>query len=89
MFRAMKAVLRLLFVRHLLLSLAGVLLVTQVLSERVVDRGSFADSDMKKDVMDRWGAPIEQPSPSVRYVASGAVFGELRALPLAKQQVDV
>jgi hypothetical protein len=39
--------------------------------------------------MDRWGAPIEQPSPSVRYVTSGAVFGELRPLALDRQTVEV
>lgn len=89
MLRAFLAVLRLLFVRHLFASFLGVLLITGALAVRVVDRGSFADSDMRRDVMDRWGAPIEQPSPSVRYVASGAVFGELRPLALDKQDVTV
>lgn len=89
MLRALKAVLRLLFARHLVLGLLGVLLVSTLLSERVVDRSSFADSDMRQDVMERWGAPIEQPAPSVRYVASGSVFGELRALPLDRQEVTV
>jgi hypothetical protein len=89
MLRAIKAVIRLLFLRHLLLSLIGVTIVTVALSERVTDRSSFADSDVRRDVMDRWGAPIEQPSPSVRYVTSGAVFSELRPLALDRQQVNV
>ncbi|HEY3449945.1 MAG TPA: hypothetical protein VGK67_26570 [Myxococcales bacterium] len=89
MLRALKAVFRLLFARHALVSLFLVLLVTLTLSERVVDRTSFAGSDMKGDVMERWGAPIEQPAPSVRYVASGAVFSDLRPLALDRQAVQV
>lgn len=89
MLRAIKATARLLFARHLLLSVFGVMLVTLALASRVVDRTEFADSDVRKDVMERWGAPIDQPSPSVRYVASGAVFNELRALALDRQDVTV
>ncbi|MGC4116348.1 MAG: hypothetical protein QM765_17590 [Myxococcales bacterium] len=89
MVRAVKAIFRLLFARHVLASLFLVMLVTFTLSERVVDRTSFAGSDMKGDVMERWGAPIEQPAPSVRYVASGAVFSDLRPLPLASQKIEV
>lgn len=89
MLRALKAVFRLLFVRHCLASLFLVMLVTFTLAERVVDRSSFAGGEMRGDVMDRWGAPIEQPAPSVRYVASGAVFSDLLPLALERQKVDV
>lgn len=89
MLRALKAVLRLLFVRHLVASLLLVSIVTFTLAARVVDRASFAGGEMRSDVMERWGAPIEQPAPSVRYVTSGAVFGDLRPLPLDRQKVDV
>ncbi|MBI5543636.1 MAG: hypothetical protein HY901_07095, partial [Deltaproteobacteria bacterium] len=87
--RAIKALFRLLFAKHLALCLSGIAIVTFALAARVVDRTSFADSDMKRDVMERWGAPIEQPAPSVRYVTSGAVFSELRPLALDRQQILV
>ena len=32
--------------------------------------------------MERWGAPIHQPMPSVRYVPTGTVFNALEPLPL-------
>ncbi len=74
---------------HLFGSLAIVLGVAVVLSAQITDRTSFADSELRRDVMDRWGAPIRQPAPSVRYVPSGAVFNALEPLALAKQHVDV
>ncbi|HOX46754.1 MAG TPA: hypothetical protein PK668_24365 [Myxococcota bacterium] len=89
----MRRLLRALFVvpvrHHLFGSLAIVLGVAVVLSAQITDRTSFADSELRQDVMDRWGAPIRQPAPSVRYVGSGAVFNTLQPLPLAKQHVDV
>lgn len=86
---ALKALLRFLVLPHVVLSLAGVAAVTLVLAERVVDRSTFASNGIKSDVMERWGAPIEQPAPSVRYVQSGTVFANLRALPLDRQRVTV
>jgi len=66
-----------------------VLLVSAAISGQMLDRTSFANSELHRDVMDRWGAPIVQPSPSVRYVPSGAVFNTLSPLPLASQEVVV
>lgn len=66
-----------------------VLVVAAVISAQITDRTSFADSELKQDVMERWGAPISQPAPSVRFVPSGAVFNTLTPLPLAKQHVEV
>lgn len=74
---------------HLFGSLAIVLLVSAAISGQMLDRTSFANSELHRDVMDRWGAPIVQPSPSVRYVPSGAVFNTLSPLPLASQEVVV
>jgi hypothetical protein len=63
--------------------------VTTVLALRVTDRRNFADSELYKDVADRWGAPIAQPMPSVRFVPSGAVFTTLSPLPLTSQKIRV
>jgi len=70
-------------------SLAVVLGVAAVISAQITDRTSFADSELKQDVMERWGAPITQPAPSVRFVPSGAVFNTLTPMALAKQHVEV
>src|SRR5204863_5294268 len=53
------------------------------------DRRRFANGDLHRDVMDRWGAPIVQPAPSVRWVPSGTVFNALRSLPLDRQEIGV
>jgi hypothetical protein len=70
-------------------SLAIVLLVSAVLVVRVEDRRGFADGELHRDVMDRWGAPIQQPMPSLRYVPTGAVFTSLEPLPLTRQAVAI
>jgi hypothetical protein len=70
-------------------SLGIVLFVAFMISAQVTDRTRFADADLHRDVMDRWGAPIEQPAPSVRYVSSGSLFQTLGKLPLDAQQVAV
>jgi hypothetical protein len=70
-------------------SLAIVLFVAWVISAQVTDRTRFADADLHRDVMERWGAPIQQPAPSVRYVSSGSLFQQLGKLPLDEQQVHV
>ena len=74
---------------HLWGSLAIVLLVSGVLAVRITDRRGFADGELHRDVMERWGAPIQQPMPSVRYVPTGTVFNALEPLQLTRQQVVV
>jgi hypothetical protein len=70
-------------------SLAIVLLVSGVLVARIHDRRGFADGELHRDVMERWGAPIQQPMPSVRYVPTGTVFNALEPLPLTRQAVAI
>lgn len=70
-------------------SLAIVLGVAWVVSAQVTDRTRFASGDLHQDVMERWGAPIEQAAPSVRYVSSGSLFQQLGRLPLDAQQISV
>ncbi len=89
MWRWVKAAARMLARTHLLVGLAIVGLVSAVISLQISNRSSFASSELRQDVMDRWGAPIRQPAPSVRYVASGSVFNSLTPLPLDKQSITV
>jgi len=70
-------------------SLAIVLVVSGALAFRIHDRRGFADGELHRDVMERWGAPILQPMPSVRYVPTGTVFNALEPLPLTRQEVAV
>jgi hypothetical protein len=70
-------------------SLAIVLVVSGALVHRIEDRRGFADGELHRDVMERWGAPIQQPMPSVRYVPTGTVFNALEPLPLTRQAVTV
>ncbi len=70
-------------------SLAIVAIVSTVLAVRITDRRGFADGELRRDVMERWGAPIHQPMPSVRYVPTGTVFNALEPLPLTRQAVTV
>lgn len=74
---------------HFYGSLAIVILVCVTISSQMTRRQNFADSELHHDVMERWGAPIVQPAPSVRFVPSGAVFNNLSALPLRSQEVTV
>ena len=74
---------------HLVPSLVIVLFSAVVISGQVHDRHGFANTELHRDVMERWGAPIDQAAPSVRYVGSGTVFNTLTPLPLAKQRVTV
>ncbi len=89
MWRWVKATIRMAARTHLPVGLAVVGLVSVVVSLQISNRSSFANSELRQDVMDRWGAPIEQPAPSVRYVASGSVFNSLAPLPLDKQSITV
>ncbi len=74
---------------HFFGSLAIVLLASAVMAFRIADRFHFASGELHRDVTERWGAPIEQPVPSVRFVESGSVFNRLESLPLARQEVRV
>ena len=68
-------------------SLGIVLFSAWVMSTQVSDRWGFANAELHRDVMDRWGAPILQPAPSARYVQSGSVFNALESLPFESQRV--
>ncbi|MEO0459246.1 MAG: hypothetical protein AAF219_00295 [Myxococcota bacterium] len=70
-------------------SLSIVVFATAVISTQVSDRRGFANSELYEDVLDRWGTPIDQPAPSVRYVESGTVFTTLEPLALSRQTVAV
>jgi len=70
-------------------SLLIVLFSSVVIGLQIADRRGFANSDLRRDVMERWGAPIAQPAPSVRYVESGSVFNTLHALPLDRQRITL
>jgi hypothetical protein len=70
-------------------SLACVLVALFVIADQIADRQGFANSELREDVLERWGAPIHQASPSVRYVQSGAVFTTLERLALDSQHVRV
>jgi hypothetical protein len=70
-------------------SLLIVLFSSAVISRQITDRHGFANSELRRDVLERWGAPITQPAPSVRYVESGSVFNTLHPLPLDRQQITL
>lgn len=78
-----------LFRHHLLGSLAIVLFATWVISDQVESRDDFANAELVKDVESRWGAPVDQPAPSLRYVESGSIFTELKPLAFDRQHVRV
>jgi hypothetical protein len=72
--------------------LGGLVIVwtaTLVISVQVESRDDFATSELASGVEERWGAPVDQPAPSVRAVPSGTVFTSLEPLPLARQHVVV
>lgn len=68
-------------------SLLMMLVAAATISGQIGDRRGFAGSELHADVMERWGAPLTQAAPSVRYVESGAVFNTLRPLGLDRQTV--
>lgn len=74
---------------HFFGSFAIVATLAAVITLRVSNRSDFANSELHRDVMDRWGAPIGQPAPSLRFVESGSVFHTLGSLPLDSQHVEV
>ncbi len=76
--------------RHFFWGALGIVLFASVvISGQVSDRWSFANGELYDDVLNRWGTPIHQPAPSVRYVESGSVFNTLHPMPLQSQQVRV
>jgi hypothetical protein len=74
---------------HAMCAFTLMLLVTFVMAGQVARRHTFASTELYEDVMDRWGAPIVQGAPSVRYAEHGSVFHKLEALPLSQQLVAV
>lgn len=70
-------------------SIVIVLIISQVIALQVSDRRNFANSELYRDVIERWGAPIVQPVPSVRFVPSGSIFTRLQSLPIEQQYVRV
>jgi len=74
---------------HFWSSLVIVIFSLIVISTQIGDRQNFAGSDLHQDVIERWGAPISQPAPSVRYVESGSVFNSLHPLPLDRQSITL
>ncbi|HYO55482.1 hypothetical protein [Archangium sp.] len=74
---------------HVFGSLFIVVFATAVIASQVADRTDFSSSELARDVEERWGAPVVQPAPSLRYVQSGTIFTELKPLPFDKQHVQV
>ena len=66
-----------------------VLFTSWVVIDQVGNRWNFAGSELHQDVMARWGAPIDQPAPSARFVESGAVFSTLEELPFDSQELKL
>ncbi len=70
-------------------SLIIVLIAAATIGTQIADRHGFANGELYRDVMERWGAPILQPAPSVRYVESGSVFNTLQPLALGSQGITL
>ena len=66
---------------------AIILSVMFVMSVQVWDRTEFANTELHSDVLERWGQPISQASPSVRFVKTGSVYTSLEKLPLSSQKI--
>ncbi|MCP3137855.1 hypothetical protein [Pyxidicoccus xibeiensis] len=86
---ALRRALRWLVAHHVFGSLFIVVFATAVIAGQVADRTDFANSELAAGVEDRWGAPVTQPAPSLRYVNSGTIFTELKPLPFDQQHVQV
>jgi hypothetical protein len=74
---------------HVLGSLTIVVFATAIISSQMMHRTDFASSELARGVEERWGAPVVQPAPSLRYVQSGTLFTELKPLPFEQQHVQV
>jgi hypothetical protein len=81
--------LRLLSSYHLLGSLLIVVIATAVIADQVEHREDFANSELSVAVESRWGAPVSQPAPSLRYVESGSIFTSLEVLSFEAQHMNV
>ncbi len=66
-----------------------VLFSSLFIADQVESRDDFANSEVAAGVEERWGAPVDQPAPSVRAVESGTIFTSLEPLPLDRQHVTV
>ncbi len=84
-----RRVFRWLVAHHVFGSVLIVVFATAVIAGQVADRTDFANSELAAGVEDRWGAPVVQPAPSLRYVHSGTIFTELKPLPFDRQHVEV
>lgn len=80
---------RWLVAHHVFGSLFIVVFATAVIAGQVANRTDFANSELAAGVEDRWGAPVTQPAPSLRYVHSGTIFTELKPLAFDRQHVQV
>lgn len=65
------------------------IIIAYIISIQISNRTTFANTELHQDVMDRWGAPISQPAPSVRFVNTGSVFNDLNKMPLASQNIVI
>ena len=74
---------------HAMFAITILFVITVVMASQVAMRTDFANSELYEDVLDRWGTPITQAVPSVRYVEHGSVFQSLDPLPLSSQRVTV
>jgi len=74
---------------HVGVGLGIVVTTSCIIAHQVESRLDFAATELVKDVEARWGAPVIQPAPSVRYVESGSIFTELAPLELQRQHVRV
>lgn len=84
-----KGVFRWAFQHHIPGALVLMLVVTWVIGGQVENRTDFASGKLHADVADRWGAPIGQAVPSLRYVESGTVFNTLQPLAFDRQRIVV
>ncbi|MFH1808312.1 MAG: hypothetical protein ABIJ09_06200 [Pseudomonadota bacterium] len=89
MWRRLKILLQIPSRFHFFGGLLILLVVAITISGQMSNRRTFADSELHQDVMERWGAPIAQPVPSLRWVESGTVFNALQAMPFERQQILV
>ena len=82
-----KILIRSIFRFHILGSSLIILVIVIVIGSQIVNRHNFANSELHHDVMDRWGAPIIQAVPSLRFVQSGTVFNNLHTMPFEEQKI--
>lgn len=74
---------------HIFGGLLIMLAVMIIMSAQVTNRTQFANTELYQDVMERWGQPIKQSAPSIRYVETGSVFTSLNKLALASQNIQM